>query len=51
MEPPLCIPITLFVSKFNIGEPDEPFSVEHIYLISYLSIEVNNPYETAAFFP
>ena len=25
----LCIPITLLFSKFNIGEPDEPLSVEH----------------------
>ena len=51
IEPSLCIPITLFVFKFNIGAPDEPFSVEHLCLISYLSKEVNNPYETAAFFP
>ena len=26
----LCIPITLFVDKFNIGPPDEPVSVLHL---------------------
>ena len=29
VDPCLCIPITLLFSKFNIGEPDEPLSVEH----------------------
>ena len=29
VDPSLCIPITLLFSKFNIGEPDEPLSVEH----------------------
>ena len=43
IEPSLCIPITLFVFKINIGEPDDPFSIEHICLISNLSKDVNNP--------
>ena len=30
----LCIPITLFVDKFNIGDPDEQDSVLHLCLIS-----------------
>ena len=30
----LCIPITLFVDKFNIGPPDEPVSVLHLWEIS-----------------
>ena len=47
----LCIPITLLFSRFNIGEPDEPFSVEHVCLISFFSIFLNNPYDTQAFFP
>ena len=33
---PLCIPIILLVNKFNIGPPDEPNNVLHLYCISYL---------------
>ena len=51
VDPSLCIPITLLFSKFNIGEPDEPLSVEHICIISYLFILFNIPYDTHIFFP
>ena len=30
----LCMPITLLLDKFNIGEPEEPCSVLHVWLIS-----------------
>ena len=43
IEPSLCIPITLLVSKFNIGEQDYRFSFEHVYLILNLSKDVNIP--------
>ena len=46
IDPSLCIPITLLFSKFNIGEPDEPLSVEHKWIISYLFILFNIPYDT-----
>ena len=30
---PLWIPMILFVNAFNIGEPEEPLSVEHKWVI------------------
>ena len=45
----VCIPITFRLSKSKIGEPDEPWSVLHVWYISKLSLFLITPYETEAF--
>ena len=37
---PLWIAISLFVNTFNIGEPEESLSVEHKWVILWLSIKL-----------
>ena len=34
VEAPICIPIILLFSRFNIGEPDDPCFVLHKWFIS-----------------
>ena len=39
----LWIPITLLFAKFKIGEPEDPYSVQHVSSISKSGKSFNNP--------
>ena len=50
---PIWMPITLKFSKFKIGAPDEPLSVEHLCSKLILSLEIlfTFPIEKEASYP
>ena len=48
---PLCIPINFWLLISSIGEPEEPFSVEHVWKNICSSIASMRPKETRASLP